>query len=166
MQAQPSDMDRPGYIYVLHLRAAAKDKGHPDDQTVFFKVGRTLNVPKRIEQWDKQCPSNIQTMRGYWPFPTDSRMESLIPGCYMPKNAGTLHHKVEELVFIELQDLVVHRQYLDPDFPNIKNNTESASVISFANSISEDKLDHVLDRVKCSCRFLLFVQVVCLFNNR
>jgi hypothetical protein len=60
---------------------------------------------------------------------------------------------VERLVQIELADLVVHRQYLDPDFSDM-NSSESSSFASFPNSTPGKQLLH---RVKCSdCTFLLF----------
>jgi hypothetical protein len=97
------------------------------------------------------------TLRGYWPFPTQQSTngstgtESLIKGCYLPQHPGPFHHRMERLVQIELADLVVHRQYLDPHFTDLYN---SPSFVSFPHSTTEKQHLH---RVKCSdCTFPLF----------
>ena len=72
----------------------------------------------------------------------------------MPQHVGPFHHRVERLVQIELADLVVHRQYLDPNFTDLNNSSESASFVSFPHLTVGKQLLH---RVKCSdCTFPLF----------
>ena len=175
MEAPPSKSDRPGYIYAFYLQGIfnfvcwlfptnyweleqENREKRTDNETVFFKVGRAVNIPKRIDDWAKQCPSKTQILRGYWPFQTeesaDGSTDSLLKGCLMPKDMGPLHHRVERLVHIELADLVMNRQYLQPDFPNMKIATESAFTVSCPNSPAGRQL---LQRVKCSdCTFSLF----------
>ncbi len=50
-----------GYIYTFEIR-------DPDDsKTVQLKVGRAVNVVKRLNEWGTQCGSKEQVLRGFYP---------------------------------------------------------------------------------------------------
>lgn len=132
-----------------------ENDGRTHEETVFIKVGRTVDLPKRINDWAKQCPSKIQVLKDYWPFQTeesaDGSTDSLLKGCLMPRDMGPLHHRVERLVHIELADLVMNQQYLRSGFPNLEVATESSFDVSCPNSPAGRQL---LQSVKCSdCMF-------------
>lgn len=40
-------------------------------KTVKLKVGRAVNLVKRIDQWGKQCGSKEQVLRGWYPGTVD-----------------------------------------------------------------------------------------------
>ncbi|KIK06569.1 hypothetical protein K443DRAFT_674227 [Laccaria amethystina LaAM-08-1] len=55
----PSDVE--GYIYTFEIREPSQNK------TIKLKVGRAVNLVKRIDQWGKQCGSKEQILRGFYP---------------------------------------------------------------------------------------------------
>jgi hypothetical protein len=77
-----------------------------------------------MDQWQKQCHSKEYILRGHWPGGlvdepqgTEDRNDaSATEGPAHPGPKGPLCHLVERLVHLELADLVVNGQYLDPDF--------------------------------------------------
>jgi len=98
-----------------------------------LKVGRTVNLMNRLDQWDKQCGSKMQIVRGWWPVTVENDSDddgtngSLLKGSLKAGEPGPLCHRVERLVHIELADLVVHTPYLNPKFPKIDNSDLSSS---------------------------------------
>ncbi|KIJ60690.1 hypothetical protein HYDPIDRAFT_98280 [Hydnomerulius pinastri MD-312] len=113
MEKLPSKADTLGYIYAYEIL----DLLAPDASKL--KVGRTsINVNKHLAQWNKQCPSKETITWGLWPEPIVSEdgetffsllkhnipMKNLKPGIY--------HHRVEQLVHIELRDLAEYTPYL------------------------------------------------------
>lgn len=38
-----------------------------ESETIKLKVGRAVNLVKRIDQWGKQCGSKEQVLRGFYP---------------------------------------------------------------------------------------------------
>ncbi|KAG1748918.1 uncharacterized protein EDB91DRAFT_1111390 [Suillus paluster] len=121
--ASPSDV--PGYIYTYEIR----DPKRPN--VIQLKVGRAVNLAKRLDQWDKQCGSKVQIVRGWWPGTVedddDGTNGSLLKGNIKAGEPGPLCHRVERLVHIELADLVVHTPYLDSKFPKADNSDMSPS---------------------------------------
>ena len=86
-----------------------------------LKVGRSVNLIKRLDQWGKQCSSGIQIPRGWWPDTVeddDGTGGSLLLGNIKPGEPGPFCHRVERLIHIELADLSVHAPYLNPGWPN------------------------------------------------
>ena len=96
---------------------------HTDPKTpksVHLKVGRAVNLVKRIDQWGKQCGSKEQVLRGWWPgtvvdedLSTDA---SLMKGRVKAGEKGKWCHRLERLVHLELSDLVVSEVYLESGF--------------------------------------------------
>jgi hypothetical protein len=93
---------------------------------ILLKVGRTVNLVKRIDQWGKQCGSKEQILRGWWPGTVENddgdsaANGSLMKGRVKAGDKGPLCHRLERLVHLELADLAVNAPYLDPNFPNTK----------------------------------------------
>ncbi|KAF9319507.1 hypothetical protein BG003_008898 [Podila horticola] len=52
MEKAVSDTDKPGYIYTYQLLETRQNKTH-----TFFKVGRTDNVHRRMNEWSDKCGS-------------------------------------------------------------------------------------------------------------
>ncbi|KAF8120951.1 hypothetical protein EV363DRAFT_1406710 [Boletus edulis] len=122
MEKATSLADVPGYIYTFEIR----DPKRPD--VIQLKVGRTVNIVKRLDQWDKQCGSKIQIPRGWWPDTVEDDNGiggSLLKGNFKPGEPGPFCHRVERLVHIELTDLSLHAPYLYLGWPN--NTSESLS---------------------------------------
>ncbi len=63
MEKAVSASDVPGYIYCYELR----DPKNTD--VVHLKVGRAVNLVKRIDQWTKSCESKEPILRGWHPGP-------------------------------------------------------------------------------------------------
>ncbi|KAI6042984.1 hypothetical protein EDC04DRAFT_2653847, partial [Pisolithus marmoratus] len=89
-----------------------------------LKVGRTVNLKKRLDQWDKQCGSREQVLRGWWPGTVEPDSDngangSLLRAQMRAGDPGPLCHRLERLVHIELADLSLYAPYLEPDkFPS------------------------------------------------
>ena len=113
MEKQISKSDTEGYIYVFEIR----DKNKPG--VVQLKVGRAVNLVKRIDQWCKQCGSKEQVLRGYWPSGMNDD-DTMMRGRVMAKEPGPWCHRLERLMHIELIDLCTNSPYLHPKFPDVK----------------------------------------------
>ncbi|KAH7927085.1 hypothetical protein BV22DRAFT_306785 [Leucogyrophana mollusca] len=120
MATKASSSDVPGYIYTFEIR----DPKRPE--VIQFKVGRTVKLTKRLDEWAKQCRSKEQIVRGVWPGTVEDDNDpangSLLRGRLSGGEKGPLCHRVERLVHIELADLAVHAPYLDPKFPKVELN--------------------------------------------
>ncbi|KAF7967780.1 hypothetical protein HWV62_33007 [Athelia sp. TMB] len=129
MEKGSSNNDTSGYIYTYEIRdPTSLDK-------VQFKVGRTVNLVKRLDQWEKQCSSKEQILRGWWPgiLTDDHGIQdlavhgSMMKGCTQAGEQGPLIHRLERLVHLELADLAVNAPYLKSDFLKTKDrDTNSA----------------------------------------
>lgn len=146
MEKRVSRADVPGYIYTFEILGNAvsyanmfisvtlncADPKRPD--VIQFKVGRAVNLPKRLDQWSKQCRSKEQIPRGWWPGTVeddDGTGKSLLKGNIKAGERGPFCHRVERLVHIELTDLFLHAPYLNPGWPN---NTSDPSPSASATS--------------------------------
>ncbi|EIW85453.1 hypothetical protein CONPUDRAFT_47377 [Coniophora puteana RWD-64-598 SS2] len=122
VMAKPkSGSDKDGYIYTYEIR----DKHTPD--VVHLKVGRATTLNQRLDQWQKQCSSKEQVVRGWWPASADGDEGSLLRGLIKAGPAGPLCHRLERLIHLELADLVVHTPYLDPHWPNVNHDDLAVS---------------------------------------
>ncbi|KAK7049375.1 hypothetical protein VNI00_005976 [Paramarasmius palmivorus] len=114
MEKARSSSDVEGYIYTFEIR----DPNEP--KTIKLKVGRTVNVVKRLNQWGKQCGSKEQVLRGWYPGTVDPDDDdddagpSLMKGRVRAGGKGVWCHRLERLVHLELADLAVNRAYLEP----------------------------------------------------
>jgi hypothetical protein len=100
------------------------DESDPDH--IHLKVGRAVNLTKRLDQWDKQCGTKQREhiVRGWWPGTVDDSGDvatngSLLKGKVIAGEKGAYCHRLERLIHLELGDLVLSQQYLDPAFPKI-----------------------------------------------
>jgi len=105
MEKARSASDVPGYIYAFEIR-------DPDAPGVFdIKVGRAVNLNKRVDQWSKQCGSKEQALRGWWPGSVDAGETSLLKGRIVAGKKGACCHRLERLIHIELADIVLHQPH-------------------------------------------------------
>ncbi|KAF9650836.1 hypothetical protein BDM02DRAFT_3184993 [Thelephora ganbajun] len=148
MTKAPSVADVPGYIYTFEIRGEPKlralsgkesdrasiDESDPDH--IHLKVGRAVNLTKRLDQWAKQCGTKQREhiIRGWWPGTVDDSGDfvtssGLLKGKVVAGDKGAYCHRLERLIHLELGDLVLSRQYLDPAFPKVDTaNVKKASV--------------------------------------
>ncbi|KAG8858518.1 hypothetical protein FRB96_005190 [Tulasnella sp. 330] len=114
-----SDMEKPisnsdvdGYIYCYELR----DTKNKD--IINLKVGRAVNLVKRIDEWTKSCESKEPILRGWYPGPDrgDHAEISLMKGKVQGESKGKNCHRLERLIHLELADLVINKAYLTPEF--------------------------------------------------
>ncbi|KAF9567562.1 hypothetical protein CPC08DRAFT_626509 [Agrocybe pediades] len=113
MEKPRSQSDVHGYIYCYEIRDDNKE-------TVKLKVGRTVNLVKRIDQWGKQCGSKEPILRGrYPPLANDGQATSLMKGVVKAGEKSKWCHRLERLIHLELSDLVSSAVYLNPAWPNI-----------------------------------------------
>ncbi|RXW18873.1 hypothetical protein EST38_g6974 [Candolleomyces aberdarensis] len=116
MERSRSQSDVDGYIYTFEIR-------EEEITTVKLKVGRAVNLTKRIDQWSKQCGSKEQVLRGYYPGP-EAQGEagndaSMMKGRVKAGEKAPCCHRLERLIHLELADLVSTRIYLDSSWPDV-----------------------------------------------
>lgn len=119
MCRSPSKVDwkQRGYIYIYELR----DRSTATH--LALKVGRAVNVFKRIEQWRSRCQSKDPLLRAFFPqlerrprpvaaaaealsSDDEEEQQGLMPGADAAKIQGMfLAHKWEHLCHLELEDL-------------------------------------------------------------
>ncbi|TFL07792.1 hypothetical protein BDV98DRAFT_496114 [Pterulicium gracile] len=120
MDKARSSSDRPGYIYTYEIR----DPDNPG--TVKLKVGRAVNLIKRIDEWGKQCGSKEQVLRGFYPGVVEDGLDgddaggtfSLMKGRVRPGEKTSCCHRLERLIHLELNDLVTREVHLQPGWPS------------------------------------------------
>lgn len=125
MEKARTSSDVPGYIYTFEIRdPEVKD-------TVKLKVGRAVNLVKRIDQWGKQCGSKEQVLRGWYPGtvePEDQQSDiSLMKGRVKAGEKGPWCHRLERLIHLELADLVATGVYINPTWPKLETQVISLS---------------------------------------
>ncbi|TFK76560.1 hypothetical protein BDN72DRAFT_885262 [Pluteus cervinus] len=104
----PSDV--PGYIYTFEIR-------EPGSKTIKLKVGRAVNLVKRIDQWGKQCGSKEPILRGFYPGSVEDDGGSLMKGRVIAGEKAAWCHRLERLIHMELTDLVETDVYLHAAWP-------------------------------------------------
>ena len=107
---------------VLPYAHPALDQSTPGQ--VHLKVGRTVNLVKRMDQWSKQCESKEQVLRGYWPGNGSADSSDLMKGRMKIGDPGPYCYRLERLVHLELADLVQNRPYLISGFPKLNSAPE------------------------------------------
>ena len=93
---------------------------------IHLKVGRAVNLNKRIDQWGKQCGSKEQVLRGWWPGTVEDGGDgdvSLMKARIKAGDKGANCHRLERLVHLELADLVLYSPYMLKDFPKKGSHT-------------------------------------------
>lgn len=96
MEQPVSASDTPGQIYCFQIL----NKSTPDH--VHFKVGRSNNFIRRTGEWNRQCVSHEQILRGVWPEdPTISTLKGRMGG---EGKKAPYCHRLEKLIHIELAD--------------------------------------------------------------
>jgi len=114
MEKARSHSDVPGYIYTFEIRETQ------EGDTIKLKVGRAVNLVKRIDQWGKQCGSKEQVLRGFYPGSVEPDEASLMKGRVIAGTKGPWCHRLERLIHLELAELVSSCIYLEPSWPNIE----------------------------------------------
>ena len=91
MEKPASTADVDGYIYCYELRDTSK----PD--IVNLKVGRAVNLVKRIDEWTKSCESKEPILRGWYPGPdgADGAAVSMMKGKVQAGQKGRNCHRLE-----------------------------------------------------------------------
>ncbi|KIY48339.1 hypothetical protein FISHEDRAFT_43462 [Fistulina hepatica ATCC 64428] len=125
MEKSKSSSDVPGYIYTYEIR----DSKAP---TIKLKIGRAVNLVKRVDQWNKQCASKEQVLRGWYPGTVDpdddaDGGDSRMRGRARAGPKGPLCHRLERLIHLELADLAVSGVYLNPRWPRVQAPPGTAS---------------------------------------
>ena len=159
MEKPTATADEPGFIYAFEIRGsfvfglchALADVDLVDHKKteIQLKVGRSVNLNKRFNEWDKQCRSREHIPRGWWPGAVeDDHSGSLLKGNIKVGDPGPFCHRVERLVHIELADLSLHAPYLDPEWPDV--NLGPTLVNSPKKSTRENKCPD------CECDVICF----------
>jgi len=145
MEKAKSRSDESGYIYTFEIRGrpllsqnfmmslsdlrATADKETPSK--IKLKVGRTVNLVKRIDQWEKQCGSKEQVLRGWYPETgegdDDADGRSLMKGRVKGGKKGPCCHRLERLIHLELADLAMSGAYLDPAWPKVETRVDGSA---------------------------------------
>ncbi|KIK61106.1 hypothetical protein GYMLUDRAFT_43205 [Collybiopsis luxurians FD-317 M1] len=129
MEKPRSQSDVEGFIYTFEIRNP-KD---PSPPTISLKVGRAVNVVKRLSQWGKQCGSKEQVLRGWYPGEVDHDFDdednavgqSMMKGRVKAGGRGVWCHRLERLIHLELADLAVNSPYLEPGWEAFTKGNEN-----------------------------------------
>ncbi|HJT84444.1 MAG TPA: GIY-YIG nuclease family protein [Nitrososphaeraceae archaeon] len=92
MEKPISESDESGFIYAYRYRLPETEN---HSQYTLYKVGRTINVLKRLYQWDKQCKYNPELIETF-PMIVLSTFNKQIINCKYV-------HRAERLIHIELK---------------------------------------------------------------
>ncbi|ORX96257.1 DUF1766-domain-containing protein [Basidiobolus meristosporus CBS 931.73] len=88
-----SDSDEPGFIYVYQTEELGSDGRNVHN---FYKIGRTINLPRRLYQWNKGCGKLVKLVES---FPSDVSSSTSVPNPQSPYS-----HRLERLIHIHLAD--------------------------------------------------------------
>ncbi|KAI0743710.1 hypothetical protein C8Q80DRAFT_1107632, partial [Daedaleopsis nitida] len=76
---------------------------------VYFKIGRTNGLTRRISQWWHTCRSAHYTLVRYWPCDSEAEITNAHPQVERPSPHVSM---LERLVHYELTDRAVNTPYL------------------------------------------------------
>lgn len=65
-----------------------------ESDVIKLKVGRAVNLVKRIDQWGKQCGSKEQVLRGFYPGSVEPDEVSFMKGRVIAGEQGPWCHKL------------------------------------------------------------------------
>lgn len=106
MEKPRSQSDVPGYIYTFEIRGTmicltgltfihlSEFIEEDEVDTIKLKVGRAVNVVKRIDEWGKQCGSKEHVMRGFYPGGVEAAKASMMKGRAMAGEPGPSCHRL------------------------------------------------------------------------
>jgi hypothetical protein len=156
MTKAPSAADVPGYIYTFEIRGELRpyvpgDKGsycapadESDQDHIHLKIGRAVNLTKRLDQWAKQCGTKEREhiIRGWWPGTVDHSGDAAVGASHLKGKVvagekGAYCHRLERLIHLELGDLVLSQQYLNPAFPRIDTSNVKKTGVSARQKCTE-----------------------------
>jgi hypothetical protein len=115
-----------GHVFFTARKSdqACIDESDPDN--IHLKIGRAVNLTKRLDQWDKQCGTKQREhiIRGWWPEAVEGGRgvvngSGILKGKLVPGEKGAYCHRLERLIHLELGDLVLSQQYMEPAFPKV-----------------------------------------------
>ncbi|CAE6459753.1 unnamed protein product [Rhizoctonia solani] len=134
MEKPASTSDKDGYIYAYEIR----NPKTPSE--VHIKVGRAINLVKRLDEWSKQCVSREVIIRGWWPGTIEdnnqddsSNSVSLLKGKINPGEKGKYCHRLERLIHLELSDIALNSTHLASEF-NKKTSAKKAKADTTSTS--------------------------------
>jgi hypothetical protein len=111
---------------------------------IHLKIGRAVNLTKRLDQWAKQCGTKEREhiIRGWWPGTVDHSGDAAVGGSHLKGKVvagekGAYCHRLERLIHLELGDLVLSQQYLDPAFPKIDTSNVKKTGVSAKQKCTE-----------------------------
>lgn len=82
-----------------------------------IKVGRAVNLSKRLDEWGKQCGSKEVVPRGWWPgniVNNDRECSSLLKGKIEAGEKGKYCHRLEsEHTILLVQQILMHTPRVD-----------------------------------------------------
>ncbi|KAJ7581356.1 hypothetical protein C8J56DRAFT_1015968 [Mycena floridula] len=119
MEKLRSKGDEEGWIYCFEIKEDTSSKSSTKSAPLLLKVGRTVNLVKRLHQWGKQCGSKEQVLRGWFPA-EEGEDSSLLKGRVQAEGKGVWCHRLERLIHLELADLAVNTPYLEPGWKNFR----------------------------------------------
>ena len=67
-----------------------------------IKVGRSIHMNKRLDQWGKQCWSKEVVLRGWWPEEDDSNERILLKGLRKEGKKAKYCHRLERKSILRL----------------------------------------------------------------
>ena len=120
MEKPASLADKDGYIYAYEIRSTStppstfpqpkltrclKNVDPNTPKEIHIKVGRAINLVKRLDEWGKQCVSREVILRGWWPGTVEDNDQdsnnsvngsvSLMKGRIKPGEKGKYCHRLE-----------------------------------------------------------------------
>ncbi|KDN40611.1 DUF1766-domain-containing protein [Tilletiaria anomala UBC 951] len=103
----PTDLKEQGYCYVYELRDRARSgregRSNGSGATACFKVGRSINVFKRLDEWRSRCQSADPILRSFLPA---QQGQMLLAGASTASVPGVrLSRRWERLCHLELEDV-------------------------------------------------------------
>ncbi|CAE6518409.1 unnamed protein product [Rhizoctonia solani] len=148
MEKPVSKSDEDGYVYAYEIR----DPKAPNE--FHIKIGRTVNLVRRLDEWREQCGSERVALRGWWPRTIEGGGQndcedplSLLRGKIKPGKKGKYCHRLERLIHLELSDIALNSTHLASYF----NNRASVQETEFHTNPSLSKVPSTSKPEKKPC---------------